>query len=214
MNNIFELMKAKLTPLSFTGYCPGDLSFERDKDFVANDFQQGDNWYWRLSSGGSMLELINPQSQRMADLLASANNDSCHFIINVSSVHPEGASVHQYQAHELKNAFSSCRYSAYRKAKRKHALSLLKPFIPDAVGKFLVTDFGFENGAVLYFSVDANSMSYFTCSGARNVVPLPFDAYRQTGCFRLTMTSCYGHGELQRITRPAYQRAQKVKKAA
>jgi hypothetical protein len=214
MQSIFELMKAAIKPLAVTGYCSGDLSYERDKDFVANDFQAGDNWYWRVSTGGSVLLLIKPHSQALTDLLAIAGDDSFHFIINVSSVHPEGASVQQYKACNLEGAFQSCRYNAYRKSKRKLATALLKAYVPDSVGTQLVSDFDFEKGSILYFSMDANSMSYFSCSGSRNVVALPFDAYRQTGCFRLTMTSNYGHAELQRITRPAYQRAQKAKKAA
>lgn len=178
-----------------------------DRDQVENDFQVTDRYFWQIKECGTYLARIRPDSELLAAYLSSLNEKHRYFIIEVNS---DGCVIKEFKAGEIKGAVAKTSWNANRTPRREYARHLLLKRWPALEGSLMLSRMAFTKGEEVYLSVTNNSLSYAISTSCRaDVMSIPFSTERETGYFKLCVTTDFGHGELVAVTSRQYNAAQK-----
>lgn len=219
---MFQELHNKMVALAIGSQAQGlfnsfnDPLYKHYKDIVLNDCQVGDSWLFMINEYGTYLALVCPDNEYLQTLLGSVKRDGPkrrYFILSVLS---ERCNITEVPLEGIKDVLKSAPYIKNRVPKRQLAISLLYGAFPSVKGTIMMSDHRLENGAELFLSVAANSLTYVTtASNKSRTIGLPFDANRASGYLKLTVTTEFGHGELVPITARVFNNAvKKVNKRA
>lgn len=198
----------------FTGF--KDDLYRHDKDVVEHDFLPGDVYYWAVKQCGTYLSLADKNSEHVQQLMsAKYAPERRHFLIAIQS--ETDYTITEYTMDTIAAAINKVNLSPKRVAPRQFGFDLITGIEPMFNGSVLFSDFTMTKDAVLYLSINNNSASYITSTGKSRTVGLPFSLDRQTGVYKITITSEFGHAVSEPIKMAVFTRALKrlsAKKAA
>jgi len=217
--DLFERMKSLAVSSQSLGLFAAfhDDLYKHDLDIVMNDLKCGDRFLWIIKEYGTYLTLVCPDNEFLQVVLDSVKRDGMKRRYFIISVMQDRCDIAEVPVLGLHNVVKSLPYIKNRVPNRRFASSLLYEAFPSVKGSIMMSDHSFENGAELYLSVTANSLTYVTTvTNKSRSIGLPFDASRASGYLKLAVTTEFGHGELVPITARVFNNAVKkaIKRAA
>lgn len=211
--DMVQIAENSKSPL-FTGF--KDDLYRHDKDAVEHDLQPGDVYYWAVKECGTNLALADKNCERVQQLMSPKYApERRHFLITILS--EADYTITEYTMETIAAAINKVNLNPKRVAPRQFGFDLITGIEPMFNGSVLFSDFTMTKDAVLYLAINNNSASYITSTGKARTVGLPFSLDRQTGVYKITITSEFGHAVAELIKMAVFTRAQKrllAKKAA
>lgn len=202
-----QIAESSPAPL-FTMY--KDDLYKHDFDIVHNDLQPGDVFYWSVKQCGTYLTLADKNSEYFMELMSPKHSpERRHFLIYISSSFANGYEIKEYTWQTIASAVEAIKINPARKPLRQFHYEAITAIEPKLAGSVLFSDYTCDKGAILYFHLTNNSLSYVTSTGKHRAIGLPFDVTRTVGAFKVTGTSAFGHCTIDQIKLGVFQRAQK-----